>query len=81
MERLEGDMGPDGRRSGDVILSLLLPKGLQVRARTRLNADDYAKADLAHMHEVTYIKVARLFHPGRQPRQLDRLKFFELIKR
>ena len=81
VERLEGDMGPDGRRSGDVILSLLLPEGLQVRARTRLNADDYAKADLAHMDEGTYIKVAGLLHPGRQPRQLDRLKFFELIKR
>lgn len=81
VERLEGDMGPDGRRSGDVILSLLLPEGLQVRARTRLNAEDYAKADQAHMDDGTYIKVAGRLHPGRQPRQLDKLKSFELIQR
>ncbi len=81
VERLEGDMGPDGRRSGDVILSLLLPEGLQVRARARLNADDYAKADQAHMADGTYIKVAGLLHPGRQPRQLDRLRSFDVITR
>jgi hypothetical protein len=81
VERLEGDMGPEGRRSGDVILSLLLPEELQVGVRTRLNADDYAKADQAHRDAGTYIKVAGVLHSGRQPRQLYRLKFFELIKR
>lgn len=81
VEQLEGEMGLDGRRSGDVILSLLLTEGVQVRARTQLNAEDYAKAYQAHMSERTYIKVAGLLHPGRQPRRLDQVRSFELIRR
>jgi hypothetical protein len=81
VEQLEGEMGPDGRRSGDVMLSLLLIEGLQVRARTQLNAEDYAKAYQAHMSDGTYIKVAGLLHLGRQPRRLDQPRSFELISR
>ena len=81
VERLDGEMGLDGRRSGEVILSLLLPEGEQLRARTNLNADDYSKADQAHMSEGTYVKVAGGVHPGRQPRQLSDLRSFELIQR
>lgn len=79
VERLEGEMGPDGRRSGDVIVSLLLREGEQVRARIQLDADDYAKADQAHMRVGHYIKVAGLLHQGRQPRRLE-LRSFELIQ-
>lgn len=44
VERLDGDMDADGNRSGEVVLSLLLPEGEQVHARTHLNAKDYARA-------------------------------------
>lgn len=81
VERLDGEMGEDGRRSGEVILSLLLPEGEQVRSRTSLNAEQYAKADQAHMTESTYVKVAGKLHPGRQPRQLSELRAFDLIQR
>jgi hypothetical protein len=81
VERLDGEMGSDGRRSGDVIFSLLLPEGVQVRARANLDADDYAKADRAHMSDGTYVKVAGVLHPGRQPRQLTDLRSFEVIQR
>lgn len=81
VERLDGEMGEDGCRSGEVILSLLLPEGEQVRARTNLSADQYAKADEAHMTEGTYVKVAGKLHPGRQPRQLSDLRAFDLINR
>jgi len=81
VERLDGEMGEDGHRSGEVILSLLLPEGEQVRARTNLNAEQYAKADQAHMTEGTYVKVAGKLHPGRQPRQLSELRAFDLIQR
>ena len=81
VERLDGEMGVDGQRSGEVILSLLLPEGEQVRVRTNLNAEHYVKADQAHMTEGTYVKVAGRLHPGRQPRQLDDLRSFELIQR
>jgi hypothetical protein len=81
VERLDGEMGPDGRRSGDVILSLLLPEGNQARVRTNLNADEYAKAYRAHMSDGTYVKVTGLLHPGRQPRQLSNLRSLDLIQR
>jgi hypothetical protein len=81
VERLDGEMGEDGHRSGEVILSLLLPEGEQVRARTNLDADQYGKADQAHMKEGTYVKVAGKLLPGRQPRQLSDLRAFDLIQR
>lgn len=81
VERLDGEMGMDGRRSGEVILSLLLPEGEQVRVRTSLDTESYAKADKAHMTEGTYVKVAGRLHPGRQPRQLNELRSFEIIQR
>jgi hypothetical protein len=81
VERLDGEMGTDGRRSGEVILSLLLPEGEQVRARTNLTTEDYEKADKAHMTEGVYVKVAGRLSPGRQPRQLTDLRSFELIQK
>ena len=80
VERLDGEMGPDGHRTGEVILSLLLPEGEQVRARTNLDTEAYTKADKAHMTDGTYVKVAGRLHPGRQPRQLSDLRSFELIQ-
>lgn len=81
VERLDGEMGPDGRRSGEVILSLLLPEGEQIRARLNLISDDYEKADKAHMSVGVYVKIAGKLHPGRQPRQLSALRSFEIIQR
>ena len=49
-------------------------------ARTNLNAEQYAKADQAHMTEGTYVKVGGKLHPGRQPRQLSELRAFDLIQ-
>jgi hypothetical protein len=79
VEVLNGDMGEDGRRSGEVILALQLPEGEIVRARVNLTAEDYAKADRAHMTEGTYIKVVGRLNPGRQPRSLTMYSHFELI--
>lgn len=79
VERLDGEMGDDGRRSGEVILSLLLPEGETVKVRTNLNADQYHSADKAHMSDSSYVKVTGKLHPGRQPRQLSDLKSFDLI--
>jgi len=79
VEVLNGDMGDDGRRSGEVILALQLPEGEIVRARVTLLADDYSKADRAHMSEGTYVKVVGRLNPGRQPRALTGCSLFELI--
>jgi len=80
VERLDGDMDADGRRSGEVVLSLLLPEGEQVRARTSLDSEQYAIADRAHMKEGVYVMVRGRLQPGRQPRQLTDLRVFELLQ-
>lgn len=79
VERLDGDMGQDGKRSGEVILSLLSPDGEQVRVRANLDAQQYELADKAHMTDGAYVKVTGKLHPGRQPRQLSDIKSFELM--
>ena len=79
VERLDGEMGSDGRRAGEVILSLLSSDGEQMRARANLNAKDYEQADKAHMTDGAYVKVTGKLHPGRQPRQLSDIKSFELM--
>jgi hypothetical protein len=80
VEKLEGEMGQDGRRSGGVVLALLLPEeGETVRARTILLADDYHKADIAHMTNGAYVRVAGRLMPGRQPRLLTDIRSFEVI--
>ena len=80
VERLEGEMGDDGRRSGVVVLSLLLPdEGESVRARTVLSAENYTKADNAHMTNGAYVRVTGRLHAGRQPRQLTDMTNFDVL--
>lgn len=81
VERLDGEMGQDGKRLGEVILSLLSPDGEQVRVRANLDAQQYEQADKAHMTDGAYVKVSGKLHPGRQPRQLSDIKSFELMLR
>lgn len=80
VERLEGEMGDDGRRSGNVVLALLLPDGGEtVRARMLLDADDYDKAYRAHKSNGAYVRVVGRLMPGRQPRLLTQVSAFELL--
>jgi hypothetical protein len=81
VERLDGVMDESGRRSGDVILALLLPdEGETVRAKVSLSANDYGKADTAHMTNGAYVRVKGRLRPGRQPCQLRDVSCFELIE-
>ncbi|MDI9335417.1 MAG: hypothetical protein QM520_00065 [Gammaproteobacteria bacterium] len=80
VEQLEGVIGQDGRRVGDVILRLLMADGDElVRARTTLTAEQYEQADKAHMKDGAFVKVSGTLHPGRQPRTLSGIKSFELM--
>ena len=82
VERLDGVMDERGHRSGDVILALLLPdEGETIRAKASLSADDYRKADKAHMTNGAYVRVTGRLLPGRQPRQLTEVSCFEHIAR
>jgi hypothetical protein len=80
VERLDGEMGVDGNRSGGVVLSLLLrDEGETVRARTVLDVQQYKKADAAHMTSGAYIRVVGRLLPGRQPRQLAEVQHFDVL--
>jgi hypothetical protein len=79
VESLNGEIDSDGQRSGEVILALLMKEeGVLVWARTNLTADQYRKADRAHMTSGTYVRVTARLHPGRQPRMLTDISQFEL---
>lgn len=81
VEQLNGEMGHNGRRAGEVILALLLSEGGEVvRARTNLTAEQYEKADEAHMTDGVFVKVAGRLHPGRQPRTVTDITDFELVQ-
>jgi hypothetical protein len=82
VERLDGAIDESGRRSGDVILSLLIPdEGETVRVKASLSAVDYNTAYNAHIKNGAYIQVTGRLRPGRQPRQLTDVSYFELISR
>lgn len=80
VERLDGEMGNDGRRSGAVVLAVLLAEeGESVRARTVLTPEQYAIADKAHMTNGAYVRVTGKLRPGRQPRQLTDITEFSIV--
>lgn len=80
VERLDGEMGDDGRRSGSVVLAVLLAEeGESVRARTVLTPEQYAIADKAHMTNGAYVRVTGRLRPGRQPRQLTDIADFAIV--
>ncbi|MGP1682592.1 MAG: hypothetical protein ACTS8S_09730 [Giesbergeria sp.] len=81
VERLDGEMGDDGRRSGVVVLAILLAEeGESVRTRTVLTPEQYAIADEAHMTNGAYVRVTGKLRPGRQPRQLTGITDFSIVR-
>lgn len=78
VENLAGDIGPDGQRSGDVVLNLYQEDEI-IKARASLNARQYLDADKAHMTPNAYIRLKGKLHPGNQPRYLSDISGFELL--
>jgi hypothetical protein len=79
VEGLEGEMGPDNRRAGEVIVALLLREGESVRAKLILGPDGYDTAARAHLAQNAYVRITGRLHPGRQPRLLSHISNFETI--
>lgn len=72
VDRLDGDLGSDGRRFGEVTLNLLLADDDKlIKARTSLSADLYAQAIRAHEASGSFVSIKGTLSAGRQPRQLD----------
>lgn len=80
VERLDGQIGRDGRRAGEVILALLQhDETSTVRARVDLSADQYLIADEAHMGGNAFVRVKGRLAPGRQPRRLEVIEFTKVM--
>ncbi len=81
VETLNGDVGEDGKRSGEVILSLLLPDETElVKAKVRLDSNDYLLAVQAHERGRTYIQLHGVLRRGDRISRIDRPEGFSLIQ-
>lgn len=79
VERLDGTMDADGRRSGNVVILLFLADGETVKASAHLTAEQYEQADRAHMTPGAFVAIAGVLHAGRQPRTLSTISHFGLV--
>jgi len=80
VERLDGDMGEDGSRSGSALLVLFLTdEGQSVRAHVSLDSKQYTAAIRAHETNGVYVRVTGRLRSGQQPRNLTEIAQFELV--
>jgi hypothetical protein len=80
VESLNGDVGPDGKRSGEVKLAILL--GVEIiNARAVLTVEQYKEADKAHMHPGSYVKIKGKLNPGKYIRLLSDISEFSLVQK
>jgi hypothetical protein len=79
VEELRGEAGIDGRRAGEVVLSLLY-EGEQIPARVSLNADQYAIADQVHMVPGGFVKLHGVLQRGKRLSRIIDLKDFKRIR-
>lgn len=81
VETLNGDVGDDGKRSGEVTLALLLPDEDEIiRARTMLSSDDYEKAVTAHEQGIGYVQLSGRLRRGVRISRIENPKDFKLLK-
>ena len=80
METLNGDVGEDDRRSGEVMLALLLEDEEVVRARAVLGPDEYARAVAAHEKGRAYVMVKGVLQRGTRVGYLKTVESFHLVE-
>lgn len=78
VEVLNGEMGADGYRQGEVIIAVMLDDTV-VRARAFLDIEQYAKAVECHTHDGHHVAIWGRILPGRQPRSLVDIVYFETL--
>lgn len=79
VETLNGDAGEDNRRSGEVILALLLEDEEVIRARAVLGPDEYARAVAAHEKGRAYVMVKGVLQRGNRVGYLKTVESFHLV--
>lgn len=81
VETLNGDVGEDGKRYGEVVLSLLLPDEDElIKARTSLNSSEYEKAVEAHERGRSYVKLKGHLIRGIRISRIDKPEGFTLVE-
>lgn len=78
VESLNGNIDNDGKRSGEVRLSLIMESAI-VNARVMLNSEYYELADKAHMNAGLLVKIKGRLLPGKQIRLLDEISDFSIV--
>lgn len=73
VETLNGVVGADGRRSGEVIFALLLPDSEPLRVRAALDPEQYAVAMQAHQSGRVYVSMIGVLHRGPRIGRVDPL--------
>lgn len=80
VETLNGEVGDDGRRYGEVIVALLDHDGEVLPTRLHLNADQYAEAINAHESSTAYVRVTGKLTRGIRISRLDAVRDFRLVR-
>lgn len=79
VETLDGTVGPDGRRSGEVYFSLLLPDSDAMRVRAILDPEKYEVAMQAHERGRAYVRLLGVLHRGARLGRIEPLRRLELL--
>jgi hypothetical protein len=79
VETLNGNIGEDGKRSGEVVLALFLPDEEIVKARAELSVEDYRKAITAHDKGLGYITFRGTLHRGIRIGKIDNVIDFNIL--
>jgi hypothetical protein len=78
VESLSGNIDNNGKRYGEVKLSILLGSDI-VNAKANLRPEDYYMADQAHMSPGSYVKIKGKLQPGKQVRSITDIVEFGII--
>ncbi len=80
VEELAGAVGADGRRSGEVVFSLLKKDGEELRARATLDSTQYSIAMRAHARGDAYIVLRGVIHQRRRISRIEPLNLVTLLE-
>lgn len=79
VESLNGNLGDDGKRSGEVSLRIYID-GDMINARANLDTNSYEKAYLAHGIEGGgFVRIKGVLRPGRRVRLLTDITNFDIV--
>lgn len=80
VESLNGNEEGNGKRSGEVVLGIILDKEI-VNAKVNLNSTDYEIAYKAHGQNGGLVKIKARLLPGKRIRILDEVSSFESVSK